>query len=70
MKQDGHETFEEMVGPAGSPLRRVRLLATNRANRTRTKVKAWLRTRFPFVLPARGPLSDLDGGIDIPVHIF
>ncbi|MBZ9843861.1 glycosyltransferase [Mesorhizobium sp. CA5] len=70
MKKDGHETFEEMVGPVGSPLRRVRLLATNRANRTRTKVKAWVRTRFPFILPTRGPLSGLDGGIDIPVHIF
>lgn len=31
MKQDGRETFEEMVGPAGS-LGRIRLLAANRAN--------------------------------------
>ncbi len=70
MKKDGHETFEEMVGPAGSPLARMRLLAVNRANRTRTKIKAWVRVRAPFVLPVRGPLSDLDGGIAIPVHIF
>ncbi|RWM19905.1 MAG: glycosyltransferase family 1 protein [Mesorhizobium sp.] len=70
MKQDGHETFEEMVGPAGSPLGRIRLLATNRANRTRTKIKAWTRIRLPFILPARGLLSGLDGGIDMPLHIF
>lgn len=70
MKQDGHETFEEMVGPAASVLKRAGLLATNRVNRTRTKIKAWLRVRAPFVLPARGPLSDLDGSIDIPVHVF
>ncbi|TGT01523.1 hypothetical protein EN856_37095, partial [Mesorhizobium sp. M8A.F.Ca.ET.213.01.1.1] len=70
MKKDGHETFEEMVGPVGSRLGRIRLLATNRANRTRTKIKAWTRIRLPFILPARGPLSGLDGSIDMPLHIF
>lgn len=70
MKQDGHETFEEMVGPINSPLRRLGLLAANRCNRTQIKAKAWLWTRAPFVLPGRGPLSELDGGVHIAVHVL
>lgn len=70
MKKDGHETFEEMVGPGESPVPRMRLLAANRVNRTRAKLSLWAQTRLPFILPRQGPLADLDGGIHVLIHTF
>jgi glycosyltransferase involved in cell wall biosynthesis len=70
MDQDKQETFDELVGPGGSTVGRLLLLATRRADRTANKLRVSARKRFPFILPTRGPLSDLDGGIDIAAHIF
>lgn len=68
--KDRQETFDEMVGPVGSTIERLLLLATRRAHRTANKLRVSARKRFPFILPASGPLSDLDGGIEMSAHIF
>lgn len=68
--RDKQETFDEMVGPVGSTAERLWLLATRRAHRTANKLRVSARKRFPYILPARGPLSDLDGGIEMSAHIF
>jgi glycosyltransferase involved in cell wall biosynthesis len=70
MKKDGQETFGEMIGSDLSPGSRLRLMASNRIKRTRTKLRTWVEMRAPFVLPAHGPLSDLDGGIAMAIHVF
>lgn len=70
MDQDKQETFDEMVGPVESTMRRLLLLAARRADRTTNKLRVAARKRLPFILPARGPLSDLDGGIEIAAHVF
>ncbi|MEP6567182.1 MAG: glycosyltransferase [Mesorhizobium sp.] len=70
MDQDKQETFDEMVGPVESTIGRLLLLAARRADRTTNKLKVAARKRLPFILPARGPLSDLDGGIAIAAHVF
>jgi glycosyltransferase involved in cell wall biosynthesis len=67
--KDRHETFEEMIGPVGSPLQHMLLKAARRANRTADKLRLSARKRFPFILPSRGPLADLDGGIQVSVHV-
>jgi glycosyltransferase involved in cell wall biosynthesis len=68
--RDKQETFDEMVGPVGSTAERLWLLATRRAHRTANKLRVSARKRFPYILPVRGPLSDLDGGIEMSAHIF
>ena len=70
MDQDKQETFDEMVGPVESTITRLLLLAARRADRTKNKLRVAARKRLPFILPARGPLSDLDGGIEIAAHVF
>lgn len=70
MDQSKQENFDEMVGPVGSIVERLLLMAARRAQRTSNKLRVSARKRVPFILPARGPLSDLDGGIRMSAHIF
>ncbi|ESW82430.1 hypothetical protein X770_28215 [Mesorhizobium sp. LSJC269B00] len=70
MDQDKQEAFEELVGPAGSALERLLLLAARRVHRTKSKLSGTVRKRVPFLLPTRGPLSDLDSGIEMSLHVL
>ncbi|ESX42519.1 hypothetical protein X764_11870 [Mesorhizobium sp. LSHC440A00] len=70
MDQDKQEAFEELVGPAGSALERLLLLAARRVHRTKSKLRGTVRKRVPFLLPTRGPLSDLDSGIEMSLHVL
>ncbi|MEO5759749.1 MAG: glycosyltransferase [Mesorhizobium sp.] len=70
MDKDKRESFEELVGPIGSPLQRLLLRAARRIDRNSNKLRISARKRFPFILPTNGPLSDLDGGIDVSVYVF
>lgn len=70
MDGDRHETFEEMTGLIGSPFDRLRLKATQRANRTIEKLRLSARKRVPFMLPVHGPLSRFDGGLRVAVYVL
>ncbi|MER9330762.1 glycosyltransferase [Mesorhizobium sp. M0488] len=70
MDRDGHETFEEMVGPIVSPLERLRLKAALHANQTVGSLRLLALKKVPFLLPVRGPLSGLDGAIRVAVHVL
>lgn len=65
-----HESYEEMVGPIRSPIERLRLRAACRVNRSIGKLRLSAVKRAPFLLPATGPLSDLDGGIRVAVFVL
>lgn len=70
MDNQKHESYDEMVGRIGSPLERLRLRAACRINRSIGKIKLSAVKRAPFLLPASGPLSDLDGGIRVAVFVL
>lgn len=70
MDRDGHETFDEMVGPIVSPLERLRLKAALHANQTVGSLRLLALKKVPFLLPVRGPLSGLDGAIQVAVHVL
>jgi hypothetical protein len=69
LDKDGHETFEEMVGPISSPFERLWLKAARRANRTAGTLRLSTQKRAPFLLPVKGPLSGLDGGIKVALYV-
>ena len=70
MDKDMHETFEEMIGPIGSPIERLRLKAAYRVGSQIDKLRLSAAKRAPFMLPARGPLSGLDGGARVGVFVL
>ena len=70
MDKDMHETFEEMIGPIGSPIERLRLKAAYRIGRQIDKLRRSTAKRAPFLLPVRGPLSGLDGGMRVGVFVL
>ncbi|MEI9420262.1 glycosyltransferase [Mesorhizobium sp. Cs1299R1N1] len=70
MDRDGHETFEEMVGPIGSVLERLWLMTARHASQQLDGLKVLAAKRLPFALPLSGPLSHLDGGIWLAVYVL
>jgi glycosyltransferase involved in cell wall biosynthesis len=61
----GRKSFEETFGATGSPTDRMR----HHAGRALDRLKRSVRKRLPFVLPQSGPLSDLDGDMQVAVHL-
>lgn len=70
MDRDGHETFEEMVGPIDSALERLWLMTVRHASQRLGWLKFSAAKRLPFALPLSGPLSHLDGGIRLAVYVL
>jgi len=70
MDRDGHETFEEMVGPIDSALERLWLKTAGYASRRLGGLKSLAAKRLPFALPVRGSLSGLDGGIRVAIYVL
>ncbi|MBZ9680801.1 glycosyltransferase [Mesorhizobium sp. CO1-1-7] len=70
MDKDGHETFEEMVGPIDSALERFWLNAARQAGQSVGNLKQLAANRLPFILPTTGPFSGLDGSIRVAVHVL
>ncbi|MER8806548.1 glycosyltransferase [Mesorhizobium australicum] len=70
MDKDGHETFEEMVGPIDSPFERFWLNAARQAGQRVGNLKQLAANRLPFILPTTGPFSGFDGGIRVAVHVL
>ncbi|TPM36218.1 glycosyltransferase [Mesorhizobium sp. B2-3-4] len=70
MDRDGHETFEEMVGPIDSALERLWLRTARHASKRLGKLRFRAAKHLPFVLPLSGPLSGLDGGIRLALHVL
>ncbi|MBZ9798895.1 glycosyltransferase [Mesorhizobium sp. ES1-4] len=70
MDRDGHETFEEMVGPIDSPLERLWLMTARHASQSVGDLKLMAAKRLPFFLPDTGPFSGLDGNIRVAVHVL
>ena len=70
MDKDRQETHEEMVGQAATPFERFQLKAAALRGRTVGKLKLSTLKRLPFMLPPRGLLSGLDGGMTIAIHVL
>ncbi|MGX9142295.1 glycosyltransferase [Mesorhizobium sp. 128a] len=70
MDRDGHETPEEMVASTASPYERLRIKTALLGNRTVGRLRDATRKRLPFLLPVDGPLSGLDGGRQVAVHML
>jgi glycosyltransferase involved in cell wall biosynthesis len=70
MDRDGQETHEEMVAETATPFERFRLKLASLRGRTVGKLGHSALKRLPFLLPRRGPLSGLDGGMRIAVHVL
>ncbi|MDX8431810.1 glycosyltransferase [Mesorhizobium abyssinicae] len=66
MDRFGQESFEEMVGSAGTPLDRLRRRAGHRLGRLNQSVQK----RLPFLLPGHGPLSGLGGGMKVAIYVL
>ena len=61
----GRKSFEETFGATGSPTDRMR----QHAGRALDRLKRSARKRLPFLLPRSGPLSDLDGDMQVAIHL-
>ena len=61
----GRKSFEETFGATGSPTDRMR----QHAGRALDRLKRSAHKRLPFVLPRSGPLSDLDGDVQVAIHL-
>ncbi|WP_246681018.1 glycosyltransferase [Mesorhizobium sp. B2-3-15] len=70
MDKDGHETFEEMVGPIDSALERFWLMTARHASQRLGRLKFVAAKRLPFALPLSGPLSHLDSGIRLAAYVL
>lgn len=70
MDRDGQETFEEMVGPIDSAVERLWLKAAQQTGQRLGALRQLAAKRLPFALPATGPLSDLDGGMQVAIYVL
>ncbi|MEW6634577.1 MAG: glycosyltransferase [Pseudomonadota bacterium] len=70
MDRFGQESIEEMVGSIATQLERLRLKAALLGSRTMGKLTQSTHKHLPFLLPGRGPLSTVDGGMKLAIHVL
>jgi glycosyltransferase involved in cell wall biosynthesis len=68
MDRFGQREFEEMIGSVRSPLGRPGRDIASRAGKLVRKARLSAAKRIPFLLPVRGPLGDLDGGMIVSIY--
>jgi glycosyltransferase involved in cell wall biosynthesis len=70
MDRFGQREFEELIGSTRSSSGQPRRDIASRAGKVLRKARLSAAKRIPFLLPVRGPLRDLDGGMIVSVYVI